>query len=254
MPDQLLTAFIIDDEFRSREVIILMLKKTFPYINIVGQAANVHDAFEGIYQTKPQLVFLDVQLQNETGFDLLDKLPEIKFEIVFTTAHSEHAVKAFRYSALDYLIKPIDANELKAAVEKAIHRISSAQFSVNEQVKMLHYHLNDEKKFPDKIAIPTPEGLVFISVKEIIYCRGLGNYTEFMLVDEQKLISSHTLKNYEEILDSGFFFRAHKSYLINLGYIKKYIRGEGGTVVMSNGHEVEIARRNKTAFLNFFKG
>lgn len=254
MPQETISAFIVDDEFQSREVISLMLAGMFPEIKIVGLAGTVKDALAGIEKKAPQLVFLDVQMQNETGFDLLDRLHEINFELIFTTAHSEFAVKAFRYSALDYLIKPIDGSELESAVKKAKQRIQFHQSSTPEQVQLLTHHLDGSKKIADKIAIPTPEGLLFIPVHDIIYCHGLGNYTEFFLLNEQKITSSHTLKQYEELLSEHLFFRAHKSYLINLSHIKKYLRGEGGTAVMSNGHEIEIARRNKTSFLSLFKG
>ena len=254
MPQQTISALIVDDEFQSREVISLMLSAMFPEIKIVGLAGTVNEGLEGIEKRKPQLVFLDVQMKNETGFDLLDKLNEKNFQLIFTTAHSEFAVKAFRYSALDYLIKPIDASELEYAVKKAKQRIQLHQSSTPEQVQLLTQHLDGSKKIPDKIAIPTPEGLMFIWVNDIIYCHGLGNYTEFFLLNGQKITSSHTLKQYEELLSDHLFFRAHKSFLINLSHIKKYLRGEGGTAVMSNGHEIEIARRNKSTFLNLFKG
>ena len=254
MPQEIITAFIVDDEFQSREVISLMLAAMFPEIKIVGLAATVKEALAGIEKKQPQLVFLDVQMQQESGFDLLDQVPEINFELIFTTAHSEFAVKAFRYSALDYLIKPIDGVELETAVKKAKKIIQSQRSSISEQVQLLTQHLDSAKKIADKIAIPTPEGLMFVHVRDIIYCHGLGNYTEFFLLNEEKITSSHTLKLYEELLRDHLFFRAHKSFLINLAHIKKYLRGEGGTAVMSNGHEIEIARRNKTDFLNLFKG
>ena len=254
MSQQTISAFIVDDEFQSREVISLMLAGMFPEIKIVGLGGTVKEALAGIVREQPQLIFLDVQMRNETGFDLLDKLNEINFELIFTTAHSEFAVKAFRYSALDYLIKPIDAGELESAVKKAKRRILFNQSATSEQVQLLTQQLEGSKKIPDKIAIPSPEGLLFIQVHDIIYCHGLGNYTEFFLMNEQKITSSHTLKQYEELLNDHLFFRAHKSFLINLTHIKKYLRGEGGTAVMSNGHEIEIARRNKTSFLNLFKG
>ena len=179
MPQESVTAFIVDDEFQSREVISLMLAAMFPEIKIVGVAATVKEALAGIEKKQPQLVFLDVQMQHESGFDLLDKVPEINFELIFTTAHSEFAAKAFRYSALDYLIKPIDSVELEAAVKKAKKVIQSHRSSTSEQVQLLTQHLDSAKKIPDKIAIPTPEGLMFVHVRDIIYCHGLGNYTEF---------------------------------------------------------------------------
>jgi two-component system, LytTR family, response regulator len=245
------TAFIVDDEYHSRKVISLMLKDFFPEIEIVGEAESVRKAVEGIKQTHPGIVFLDIQLQHETGFHLLDQTSDLKFEIIFVTAHDEYAVRAFKYSAIDYLVKPIDINEFQSAVERAKKRISQQQSMHKEQLQLLNLHL--EKRKPDKIAIPSPNGLIFVDIQDIIYCQGIGNYTQIFLENGPKITSGHTLKLYEDLLTDSLFFRAHKSFLINLSHIKSYLRGEGGTVVMSNGHEIEIARRNKVAFLSLFK-
>lgn len=254
MPDQLISAFIIDDEFQSRELIRMMLVDQFPELRIIGEADNVRDAYSHVKAKDPQLVFLDIQLRNETAFNLLDKFETITFEIIFTTAHNEFAVKAFRYSALDYLLKPIDIGELKSAVGKAKEKIRLKQTSMAEQIQILNHHWDQTKNTAGKIAIPSHEGMEFVFVNDIIYCHGQGNYTELYMIDKSKITSSRTMKLYEDILLEHSFFRAHKSYLINLAHIKSYHRGEGGTVIMNNGHEIEIARRNKVAFLNLFKG
>ena len=248
-----ISAFIVDDEFHSREVIRLLLERKFPEIKIAGQADNVIKAIEAIEHTQPNLLFLDVQLKNETGFDLLDKIQNINFEIIFTTAYQEFAVKAIRYSALDYLIKPIDGDEFQKAVEKTNKRIQLQKLYTNAQVQLLTHNLKTNKQIAGKLAIPTAEGLVFVTIGDIIYCSGTSNYTNIFTGNGAKLISSHTLKFYEEMLKDSGFFRVHKSYLINLSHIQKYMKGEGGIVIMSNGHEIEIARRVKAAFLNIFK-
>jgi two-component system LytT family response regulator len=246
--------FVVDDEYQSRLVIVKMLSQFFSDIQIVGQASTVAEAVAGIGQLEPDVVFLDVQIVSETGFDVLDQLNTIDFEVIFTTAYQEYAVKAFRYSAIDYLIKPINPNELETAMQRAIRNVRLQQSSTTEQIKILQQQLDPAQKFTDKIAVPTPEGLLFVSTGDVIYCQGQSNYTEIFLVNGQKLTSSHTLKLYEEMLSGPNFFRAHKSFLINLQHIEMYRRGEGGTAVMSNGREIEIARRNKTGFLNLFKG
>ncbi|GGB06092.1 LytR/AlgR family response regulator transcription factor [Puia dinghuensis] len=248
------SAFIVDDEYQSRLVIAQLLSRYFPGIQILGQAGSVAEATEGIRLLRPQVIFLDVQMQGETGFEVLDQLPESEFEIIFTTAHQEYAVKAFRYSAIDYLIKPIDPPALAEATQKAINKIRLQRSRTAEQLQVLHQQINPGQKFTNKIAVPTSEGLQFLPVQDIIYCQGQGNYTEIFLVSGQKITSSHTLRSYEEMLGGQHFFRAHKSFLINLLHIEKYLRGEGGIAVMSNGSEIEIARRNKTSFLNLFKG
>ena len=251
---QTTSVFIVDDEYQSRRVLSNMLHHYFTDIEITGQAATVDEAVEGIQKFSPQVIFLDVQMNGETGFDLLDSLPDIDFEVIFTTAYHEFAVKAFRYSAIDYLIKPIDPPELESATQKALDKIQLQQSHTARQLKILRQQLSGEQKFSDKVAVPTPEGLLFINTSEIVYCQGQGNYTEIFLLNGQKITSSHTLKAYEDMLSGRHFFRTHKSFLINLQHIESYRKGEGGNVIMSNGREIEIARRNKTGFLNLFKG
>lgn len=233
-------AFIADDEYQCRLIIVKMLGRYFNDIEIVGEAESVEDAVSGILLTEPDILFLDVRMNGATGFDVLDRLPHTRFHVIFTTAYQEYAVKAFRYSALDYLVKPIDPLELKAAVEKAKQAVTIPPISV--------------RRFTDKIAVPSPEGLLFITARDIIYCQAQSNYTELFLSDGQKITSSYTLKSFEELLSDQHFFRTHKSFLINLNHIDTYRKGEGGIVVMSNGREIEIARRNKAGFLNLFKG
>ena len=241
--------FIADDEYQSRLVIIKMLERYFPDIKVTGQAGSVDEAVAGITSLQPQLLFLDVRMNGETGFDILDRLPHTNFYVIFTTAYQEYAVKAFRYSALDYLVKPIDPKELQMAVQKAVNRCQETQVSAEQ-------HATGQpttRKFTDKIGVPTPEGLLFLAVQDIIYCQAQSNYTELFLVDGQKITSSYTLKSFEDLLSDQHFFRTHKSFLINLRHIDVYRKGDGGVVVMSNGREIEVARRNKTGFLNLFK-
>lgn len=237
---QLLRVFIVDDEYQSRLVLVKLLSHHFPAIQIAGQAGAVEEAIESINTLQPDIIFMDVQLQGDTGFDVLDKITGFPHAIIFTTAHPEYAVKAFRYSATDYLVKPIDAQELVTATQKAIDTLCRQP-------------ANAQPKFADKIAVPTAEGLSFVRVKDIVYCQGQVNYTILYLVNGQKITSSQTLKVYENMLVDQHFFRAHKSFLINLQHVETYYRGEGGTAVMSNGHQVEIARRSKGDFLNLFK-
>ena len=166
-----------------------------------------------------------MHIGTETGFDVLDRLNSTRFELIFTTAWQEYAVKAFRYSAIDYLVKPINATELETATQRAMQKIWLQQSSTTQQVRLLQQQLNPVHKFTGKIAVPTPDGLLFIAVEDIVYCQGQSNYTEIFLVNGQKLTSSHTLKLYEEMLNDLHFFRVHKSFLINLQHIKMYRRG-----------------------------
>ena len=262
--------FIADDEYQSRLVIIKMLERYFPDIEVTGQAGSVDEAVAGITSLQPQLLFLDVRMNGETGFDILDRLPHTNFYVIFTTAYQEYAVKAFRYSALDYLVKPIDPEELQMAVQKAVNRCLETPLPAEQQAtgqhttgqQMTGQHVTGQpntgqpstRKFTDKIGVPTPEGLLFLAAQDIIYCQAQSNYTELFLTDGQKITSSYTLKSFEDLLSDQHFFRTHKSFLINLRHIDIYRKGEGGVVVMSNGREIEVARRNKAGFLNLFKG
>ena len=245
---QEIKAFIVDDEFQSRSVLQSMLYKYFPEINLVGEASTVENAIQGIKVHNPNVVFLDIQLNGETGFDLLNLLPGINFGLIFTTAFDKYAIKAFRFNAIDYLLKPIIADELIEAVNKVKKR--TAQVTSIGQIKQLYQDIQNPRKIHDKIAVPTTEGFIIIPLNDIVYCRASGNYTEFHLIDKKRILSAYTLKQYDEILTKQSFFRTHRSYLINLGHIKMYRRGEGGEIIMSNDHEIELSRTHKDEFLH----
>ncbi len=245
------TILITDDEIQSRALIRKMLENTGQAVRIL-ESDTVADALEKIRDYSPDLLFLDVQMKGETGFDLLDKLDNISFEIIFITAHNEYAVRAFRYSAMDYLMKPLDPLEFAESFNRAYERIKKRPSSINQQVRLFQ-QLKDNK-LPDRLTIPTTEGLHFINISDILYCHAVNNYTEFYLTVKQKIISSHTLGYYDEWLSKQQFFRVHRSYIINLAHIKLYKRGDGGTVTMNDGREIEVSRNNKEAFLKLFKG
>jgi len=240
-------ALIIDDEYHSRSFLQKILGQYFPEIDIAGQAADVQEGLDGIRKHNPDIVFLDIQMKEETGFDLLNRLPKIEFALIFTTAYDQYAMKAFRFNAIDYLLKPIIPSELIEAVNKVKQRLHYT--ASKEQVSQLYQDIKNPNKIHDKIAVPTGEGFIIIPVKEIVYCHANSNYTEFYLTDKKCILSSYTLKQYDEILTTQSFFRAHRSYLINLDHVKAYRRGEGGEIVMSNGREVELSRAHKDEFL-----
>jgi len=246
----MLKAFIIDDEFQSRGILNNMLQQYFPEIIVAGEASTVSEGLKGIEKHKPSIVFLDIQMKGETGFDLLNSLPEINFSLIFTTAFDKYAIKAFRFNAIDYLLKPIVLDELIEAINKVKQRSVSALSVSRGQVNQLYQDIRYPQKIHDKIAIPTIEGFTIIPVNEIIYCHANSNYTEFYLVDKRCILSSYTLKQYDEMLTAQSFFRAHRSYLINLAHVKLYRRGEGGEIVMSNGHEIELSRTHKDEFMH----
>jgi len=245
----MLKAFIVDDESQSRNFLGNLLAQNFPEIELAGQAATVNEGIYGIKKYKPDIVFLDIQMNGETGFDLLKNLPAINFALIITSAFDRFAVKAFRFNAIDYLLKPIVADELSEALNKIKQKSLQTQLVSKGQVEQLYQDMKNPQKPHDKIAIPTTEGFVIVPVSEIVYCRASSNYTEFFFIDKKSILSSYTLKQYDEILTGQSFFRAHRSYLINLLHVKLYRRGEGGEIVMSNGHEIELARAHKDEFL-----
>ncbi len=246
---------IVDDEFQGRNFLEKVIVKLFPDLTVVGLAATVSEALSVIAEKKPQVIFLDVMLNNENGFDLLEQATDLQAEVIFTTAHNEFAIKAFKYNALDYLLKPIDLDELEKAIHKAKQKIqTTAPASSPEMFKNLIDTLKNPGKTLNKISIPTADGFVLIAIADIICCEGFGNYTSFYLQGDKKLTSSYTLKEYADMLADQNFFRTHKSSLVNLSHVSRYIKGEGGTLVMANGREVEVSRRNKEALMKIFKG
>ncbi len=192
-------------------------------------------------------------MNGETGFDLLRKIEKRNFKIIFVTAHDTYALKAFRFNAVDYLLKPIVLEELKDAVDKVISQFSEKRMTSDAQLENLAQIIQNPKKVNDKIAVPTSDGFVLIALRDIVFCKANGNYTEFHLSNSKQLLSSYTLKQYHELLVEQNFFRAHRSFLINLSHVKMYRRGEGGTIVMNDGSEIELSRQNKEAFFQLFK-
>ena len=243
------TTLIVDDELQSRSLIRKLLSVHFPDLTS-DEAEDVATASKKIRQGDYKLIFLDVQMRGETGFDLLDNVAPINFEIIFTTAHSEFALKAFRYSALDYLVKPIDAEDFKSSVKRAIDRIVHNHSSA-EQVNFFNDLRSGQKA--SKLTIPTTEGFLFVNVADILYCHAVGNYTEFYLGGNQKIISSYTLGHYNETLSDQNFFRVHRSYLVNLSHVRMYKKGNGGSIKMSNDEEIEVSRSAKEEFLKALK-
>jgi two-component system LytT family response regulator len=248
-----LNVFIVDDEYQSRNLLCKLLRDNFHNTTVAGQFGNIKEALPNIRSTKPDLLFLDIEMQGETGFDLLEQLKGGDIQIIFVTAHSEYALKAFRYNAVDYLLKPIILSELGDAIQKALRNKRQQTFTSEEQLVNLIRAVKNPAIAHDKIAVPTSEGFVLIPVQDIIFCHARGNYTQFHLTNNRQVLSSYTLKQYHELLTEQNFFRVHRSYLINMSYVKMYRRGEGGTAVMHVGTEVEISKQNKEAFLHFFK-
>jgi len=244
---------IVDDEPQSR-LLIRKLLEQYPSIGLVFEAGSVSEADQILKMHSPRLLFLDVQLRNETAFDLLECIGDVQVSIIFTTAFSEYAVRAFRFNAIDYLTKPIDPEEFDQAMTRALHDMQHPVNGADGRYLHLGEQILSGNAIPNKLTIPTTEGYLFVGTGDILYCRADGNYTEFQLAGNQKILSSYTLGHYDELLSGQSFFRIHRSYLINLAHVKMYKKGDGGTVVMQDGVEIEVSRGNKDAFIKLFKG
>ncbi|HVX25302.1 MAG TPA: LytTR family DNA-binding domain-containing protein [Parafilimonas sp.] len=241
-------AIIVDDEQHCIDRLGNLLKNYCgDSIELCGSFHSVEEGLKAVNSVKPNLVFLDVEIKDKTGFDFLKHLPEINFEVIFTTAYDKYAVQAFKFSAIDYLLKPIDAEDLQAAVKKLNEKIS--QKDLAHKFDTLFYNLKNIQNPSKRICVPVLTGFVFIQIDDIIRCESNVNYTTLFLKDKQKLLVAKTLKEFEELLKEYNFYRIHNSHLINLACIKTYHKGKGGTVTMLDGTEVEVSTRRKDEFL-----
>ena len=243
----MIKAIIVDDELGARESLSKMIEKNCKNIEVIAKADSMKSAYDAISSLHPDLVFLDIEMPNGNAFDLLEKFKEIDFNIIFTTAYDHYAIKAIKFSAVDYILKPIDPEELIVAVKRFDERMGG-KVSLDKQFKTLLSNVRPENKLK-KVGIPDGDGLIFINLSDIIRCDSDGNYTFFILTSGKKIIASRTLGEYEQMFADDNFFRIHRSHLINLEHVKKYIKGEGGYVVMTDNSQVEVSRRNKNDFL-----
>lgn len=247
----MLNTVIVDDEPKNLRILKKLLQDYCPKIKVCGEATDVKMAYNVIKELKPSLVLLDIEMPYGNAFDLLDSLRPIDFEIIFITAFDNYSLKAFKYSAIDYLLKPVDITELQDATDKAIQKISNN--NINEQVELLLNNFKNPQNNLQKIAIPTLDGFVFIHVDEIIRCEANGAYTFIYVANSEKIIASKGIKEYEEILPQAVFCRIHNSHLVNLNRIKKYNKGRGGTVIMEDGATLEVASRRRDEFLSMLR-
>ena len=242
---------IIDDEQHSRELTAALLGKYCPDVQLVGFGDSVQSGLLAIREHQPALVLLDVELSDGTGFDLLNQLGEaVRFEVIFITAFDHYAARAFRFCAIDYLLKPLAFDDLKNAVDRAGQRLQQqgAAAGANQLLETLLQQIS-KKGDLEKIALPTADGLLFVRPNEIARCEADGNYTWVCLTNRQKVLVSRTLKEYEDLLEPQGFFRIHHAHLINLQYIRKYTKGRGGTVEMEDGVVLDVASRRRDEFL-----
>jgi two-component system LytT family response regulator len=246
----MLRTIIIDDEDHQRLTIEKMISRYCPNVKLVAQAGGVESGQDAIKKYKPDLVLLDIKMDDGTGFDLLDKLHPIDFKVIFITAYDQYAIKAFRLNAIDYLLKPLDPDELVQAVEKAEHII---QKDFNTQLENLKEHLTAEDKPNKKIIIKTYDNIHLVPISEILYCESDVNYVSVHLISKQKIMVSASLKDYEDMLAGDGFFRVHKTYLINLKYIRRFEKAEGGSVVLDGEIKIPVASRKREHLLEMFE-
>ena len=239
-------AFIVDDEPNCCKTLSLLLDRYCPEVQVTGIFHNGLDGLQAINASAPDLVFLDVQMPKMNGFEMLEKLPSVNFHLIFTTSFDQYALKAFRFSAIDYLLKPVDREELQKAVQKVVQR---SELPVSEQLQIMFQKLYHPAASINKIALPTMEGLQMIPVQSIISCEADDNYTTLILKDNKKIVVSCTLKVIDEMLEDHSFIRVHRSFLVNLDEVEKYVKADGGYVVMSNGTHVYISKNKKEELL-----
>ncbi len=232
---------VIDDEPRARETIKNMLGLYCEHLEVAGEADSVAAGLAAIQELNPELVLLDIKMPDGSGFDLLEKLDDRDFALVFITAFDEYAIKAFKFNAMDYLLKPIDPDELV----KTIKRVVEFQSNAKQDLSVVLNNIRDLKKDNKKLVLKTMESIFVVSVQDIIRCESSGNYTRFYLKGEKPIMVSHTLKDYEEMLQEYGFLRVHQSHLVNLDHIKRYDKSDGGLLVMRDDKTVPVATRKK---------
>jgi two-component system LytT family response regulator len=223
----MINAIIIDDERHSCDALNMLLAKCCPQVQVAAICNSAAEGIKKIHELKPQLVFLDIEMPHMNGFQLLEQLPAINFEIIFTTSYDQYAITAFKFSALDYLLKPVDREELDKAVQKINHPAVPVQ----------------------RIALPTMQGLEFVPVDSIISCTSSNNYTEFALADKKRILVSRTLKEAEDMLAGYSFLRVHNSHVVNLNAITRYVKGEGGYLMMTDGSTIDVSRSRKEVLM-----
>jgi len=245
----MIKAIIVDDEMSARNVLSKLLNKYCEEVQVVATAENVDEAEKKIIQTNPDIVFLDIEMPGANGFDLLERFSNPTFEVIFTTAYQEYALKAFRYSAIDYLQKPIDFRLLIEAVVR--HKQKADNRFQKERYDLLMSNIHYDNKELVKIAIPTSNGFTFTQISDIVYCKASRVYCDIHLLSGEVIIASKSLKEFTELLPNNLFFRCHKSYLINLNHCIEYNRSEE-QILLLNNDSVPLSQRSKSEYLALF--
>jgi two-component system LytT family response regulator len=248
----MINTILVDDEPRGLHGLRRLLEMNCPEVKVIGECGNSQYALEQITALRPELVFLDIAMAGRNGFDLLNDLSPVRFEVIFVTAHNEYTVQAFKYSAVDYLLKPVDEDLMIDAVRRAERRIADRASA--HQVETFLYNLHKMQTPAEmKLCIPDMKGFRVVNLADVIYCESDSSYTTFYLLNGQTITASKSIIEYEVLLEKSSFCRIHKSYLVNLNHVKEYLRGEGGSVVLTNGVVIEVSRRKKEVFVTRMK-
>lgn len=246
----MIKAVIVDDEPALRELNQTILTKHFNNVMVIGSLGSVTDAVEFIDQNKPQLLILDIRLGDGTGFNILQRIVPYNYAVIFVTAYNEFAIKAIRFSAIDYIMKPIDEQEYCEAVERALSSVSSSKLQDQVQTFFNYYERKTQSR---KIVLKTINAINIIDVSDITHCKSDSNYTTFFLITGEKIMVSRAMKEYEEILMDYNFFRPHHSYLVNLNYISRLNKNDGGSLVLKDGSEIPVSLRKKKKLIEIFE-
>ncbi len=245
----LLRTLIIDDEAHVRVTLKRLLEQVCPHVKIVGEASSVASGITAIREKSPDLVLLDIQMDDGTGFDLLNHYNNVDFKVIFVTAYEKFALQAFGFSAVDYILKPVDPEKLAEAVKRTEQLV---QQTFNNQLGVLNDNLNPENRQTRKLVLKTQENVYLLGISDIIHCESDGSYTIFHTVDGEQILVSKGLRDYDELLTDHGFFRAHRSHLINLQHIKRFEKQEGGQVVMTNDLRVPVSSRSRDKLMRLF--
>ncbi len=246
----MITTIIIDDESNAVKTLRELIKLNCPEVKVIGEARDIRTGLALIYQKKPSVVLLDIQMNEGTGFDLLDLIPEIEFHVIFTTAYAEFALKAFKYQTIDYLLKPIDPDELKAAFEKVRKNTRLYNFPT-APARASEASVQNPR---DQIALTTSEGVSILKLDHIVRLESSGSYTTFHTTDKKRIVVTKTLKEFEVVLPSSDFIRIHQSHIVNLHFVKMVLKEDGGQILLRNDEKVPISRRKKESIMDALYG
>ena len=247
----MIKTIVIDDEVKARDTILNMLQVYCPDVKVIDTAGSVQEGLEVLHNNKPELLLLDIKMADGTGFDLLRKLEKVDFLVIFITAFEEFAIRAIKFSAIDYILKPLDPDELINAIDKAKSVLNKE--NMNEKLETLYENLDSLSANTKKIVLKTTNSVHIVSIRDIIRCESEKNYTHIYTIRDDKITVSRTLKEFNEMLSNFGFFRVHQSHLINLDYVKRYEKQGGGVLVMADNSSVPVAFRKKDDLMKVFK-